>query len=63
MASIDSLRTRRDLTVGETTYSYYSLPAAEEAVQDAFAAMHGEQTGANHTESKDELGERSGQRA
>jgi aconitate hydratase len=31
MSSNDSLNTRRDLTVGETTYSYYSLPAAEEA--------------------------------
>jgi len=31
MASIDSLKTRRDLTVGDTTYAYYSLRAAEEA--------------------------------
>ena len=31
MASIDSLKTRRELTVGDTTYIYYSLPAAEEA--------------------------------
>jgi aconitate hydratase len=31
MPSNDSLNTRRELTVGETTYSYYSLPAAEEA--------------------------------
>jgi aconitate hydratase len=31
MASVDSLVTRRDLTVGETTYGYYSLRAAEEA--------------------------------
>jgi aconitate hydratase len=31
MASIDSLNTRRDLTVGDKTYAYYSLPAAEEA--------------------------------
>ena len=31
MASIDSLKTRRDLTVGDKTYAYYSLPAAEEA--------------------------------
>ena len=31
MASIDSLKTRRELTVGDTTYFYYSLPAAEEA--------------------------------
>ena len=31
MASNDSLNTRRDLTVGDKTYSYYSLPAAEEA--------------------------------
>jgi aconitate hydratase len=31
MASIDSLKTRRELTVGDKTYFYYSLPAAEEA--------------------------------
>jgi aconitate hydratase len=31
MPSNDSLNTRRDLTVGDTTYTYYSLPAAEEA--------------------------------
>jgi aconitate hydratase len=31
MASNDSLKTRRDLTVGDKTYAYYSLPAAEEA--------------------------------
>jgi aconitate hydratase len=31
MASIDSLNTRRELSVGGTTYHYYSLPAAEEA--------------------------------
>jgi len=31
MASIDSLHTRRTLTVGGTSYVYYSLPAAEEA--------------------------------
>jgi aconitate hydratase len=31
MPSIDSLRTRRTLTVGDKTYAYYSLPAAEEA--------------------------------
>jgi aconitate hydratase len=31
MPSNDSLNTRRDLTVGDKTYSYYSLPAAEEA--------------------------------
>ena len=31
MPSIDSLRTRRDLIVGDKTYAYYSLPAAEEA--------------------------------
>jgi aconitate hydratase len=31
MASIDSLNTRRDLVVGEKTYAYYSLPAAEAA--------------------------------
>ncbi len=31
MSSIDSLNTRRDLTVGDKTYHYYSLPAAEEA--------------------------------
>jgi aconitate hydratase len=31
MPSIDSLKTRRDLTVGRKKYAYYSLPAAEEA--------------------------------
>jgi aconitate hydratase len=31
MPSNDSLHTRRDLVVGEKTYAYYSLPAAEEA--------------------------------
>ena len=31
MASIDSLNTRRDLVVGDKTYTYYSLPAAEAA--------------------------------
>ena len=31
MASIDSLKTRRELVVGDKTYTYYSLPAAEEA--------------------------------
>ena len=31
MASIDSLKTRRELVVGDKTYAYYSLPAAEEA--------------------------------
>jgi len=31
MPSHDSLKTRRDLTVGDKTYAYYSLPAAEEA--------------------------------
>jgi aconitate hydratase len=31
MASLDSLDTRRDLVVGETTYRYYSLRAAEAA--------------------------------
>ncbi|OYU68871.1 MAG: aconitate hydratase 1 [Alphaproteobacteria bacterium PA2] len=31
MASIDSLKTRRELKVGSKTYIYYSLPAAEEA--------------------------------
>jgi aconitate hydratase len=31
MASIDSLDTRRDLTVGDKTYAYYSLRAAEAA--------------------------------
>ena len=31
MASIDSLKTRRELKVGTKTYIYYSLPAAEEA--------------------------------
>jgi len=30
MASIDSLKTRRELTVGDKTYVYYSLSAAEE---------------------------------
>ncbi len=31
MASIDSLKTRRELVVGNKTYAYYSLAAAEEA--------------------------------
>ena len=31
MASVDTLKTRRQLTVGDKTYAYYSLPAAEEA--------------------------------
>jgi aconitate hydratase len=31
MASVDSLKTRRELVVGDKTYSYYSLKAAEEA--------------------------------
>ena len=31
MPSIDSLKTRRELTVGDQTYVYYSRPAAEEA--------------------------------
>ncbi|MBX9575924.1 MAG: aconitate hydratase AcnA [Caulobacteraceae bacterium] len=31
MPSLDSLKTRRDLTVGRKKYAYYSLPAAEEA--------------------------------
>ena len=31
MASADSLKTRRELTVGDKTYAYYSLRAAEEA--------------------------------
>ena len=31
MASIDSLQTRRTLSVGGKTYVYYSLPVAEEA--------------------------------
>jgi aconitate hydratase len=31
MPSIDSLQTRKDLTVGSKTYQYYSLPAAEAA--------------------------------
>ena len=31
MPSNDSLNTRRDLVVGDVTYTYYSLPAAEEA--------------------------------
>jgi len=31
MASVDSLKTRRDLVVGDKTYAYYSLRAAEEA--------------------------------
>ena len=31
MASVDSLKTRRELAVGDKTYAYYSLPAAEEA--------------------------------
>ena len=31
MASIDSLNTRREMTVGGKTYTYYSLRAAEAA--------------------------------
>ena len=31
MASVDSLNTRRELVVGDKTYAYYSLRAAEEA--------------------------------
>src|SRR5258706_12391545 len=31
MASADSLKTRRELVVGDKTYAYYSLRAAEEA--------------------------------
>ena len=31
MASLDSLKTRRELNVGEKTYDYYSLRAAEDA--------------------------------
>jgi len=31
MPSVDSLQTRRDLSVGRKKYAYYSLPAAEEA--------------------------------
>jgi aconitate hydratase len=31
MPSKDSLNTRRQLSVGDNTYSYYSLAAAEEA--------------------------------
>jgi len=31
MPSVDSLKTRRDMTVGRKKYAYYSLPAAEEA--------------------------------
>jgi aconitate hydratase len=31
MSSIDSLKTRRDLSVGKKTYAYYSLAAADEA--------------------------------
>ncbi len=31
MPSIDSLNTRKELNVGDKTYTYYSLPAAEEA--------------------------------
>jgi aconitate hydratase len=31
MPSLDSFQTRRTLTVGDKTYAYYSLQAAEEA--------------------------------
>jgi aconitate hydratase len=31
MPSIDTFKTRRELTVGDKTYVYYSLAAAEEA--------------------------------
>ncbi len=34
MPSVDSLSTRRDLTVGRKKYAYYSLPAAQEAGLD-----------------------------
>ncbi|HEY5070626.1 MAG TPA: aconitate hydratase AcnA [Caulobacteraceae bacterium] len=39
MASKDSLKTRRELEVGETTYSYYSLRAAEEAGLAGISAL------------------------
>src|SRR5690349_8559261 len=39
MASIDSLKARRELTVGDKTYVYYSLPAAEEAGLGSIARL------------------------
>ena len=39
MASVDSLRTRRELTVGGKTYVYYSLRAAEAAGLDGVSRL------------------------
>jgi aconitate hydratase len=39
MASIDSLNTRRDLVVGDKTYTYYSLRAAEAAGLSGIARL------------------------
>jgi len=39
MASIDSLKTRRELKVGDKTYAYYSLKAAEEAGLDGVSRL------------------------
>ncbi|MHB8287403.1 MAG: aconitate hydratase AcnA, partial [Caulobacteraceae bacterium] len=39
MTSKDTLKTRRDLQVGDQTYAYYSLPAAEEAGLDGISRL------------------------
>ena len=39
MPSVDSLKTRRDITVGRKKYAYYSLPAAEEAGLDGISRL------------------------
>ena len=39
MTSHDSLNTRRDLVVGDKTYAYYSLPAAEAAGLDGISRL------------------------
>ncbi|MDE2356893.1 MAG: aconitate hydratase, partial [Alphaproteobacteria bacterium] len=39
MASLDSFKTRRTLAVGDLSYDYYSLPAAEEAGLDGIARL------------------------
>ncbi len=38
MASIDSLKTRRELTVGDKTYVYYSFPPPRKPDFRAFRA-------------------------
>ncbi|MDP3299273.1 MAG: aconitate hydratase AcnA, partial [Phenylobacterium sp.] len=39
MASIDTLKTRRELTVGDKTYVYYSLAAAEDAGLNGISSL------------------------